>query len=74
MRCHPWWDGLAFDFFCSWTVGFLRAIIFQLAHCVDIAEVATSEVPRRGVDFAPHQMATTVDIDAPRPVVAYARH
>jgi linoleoyl-CoA desaturase len=68
---NPWWAVLAFYFVCSWTVGFMLAIIFQLAHCVDIAEVATSEAPRRGVDFAPHQMATTVDIDAPMPVVGH---
>ena len=66
---NPWWAVVTFYLVCSWLVGFALAIIFQLAHCVDVAEVATPDAPRRGPDFAAHQLATTVDIASPMPVV-----
>ncbi len=68
---NPWWTVLAFYVVCSWLVGFTLAIIFQLAHCVDLAEVGESEMPRRGEDFATHQLRTTVDIASPIPVVGH---
>lgn len=34
-----WWGVLAFYAACSRLVGFTLAIIFQLAHCVDLAEM-----------------------------------
>ena len=46
---HPWWIVLAFYLACSWVVGLLLAIIFQLAHCVDVVDVrARRDAPRRG--------------------------
>lgn len=66
---HPWWGVLAFYLFCSWSVGFLLANIFQLAHCVDLAEFLTPDAPRRGADFELHQLRTTVDIRCSVPVV-----
>ncbi|MEO8694721.1 MAG: acyl-CoA desaturase [Acidimicrobiales bacterium] len=62
MAFHPWWGVLTFYLVCSWSVGFLLANIFQLAHCVDLAEFATPDAPRRGADFELHQLRTTVDI------------
>jgi len=59
---HRWWTVLAFYFACSWLVGLVLAICFQLAHCVDIVEFATPESPRRGDDFVLHQLRTTADV------------
>ncbi|CAB4880696.1 unannotated protein [freshwater metagenome] len=69
MAFHPWWGVLGFYVACSWLVGFLLANIFQLAHCVDIAEFFTPDAPRRGSDFELHQLRTTVDIRCKVPVV-----
>jgi linoleoyl-CoA desaturase len=68
---NPWWGVLAFYAICSWCVGFVLAIIFQLAHCVDLAERPDPAASRRGDDFAAHQMRTTVDIASPVPVVGH---
>lgn len=68
---NPWWGVLAFYAACSWLVGFMLAVIFQLAHCVDLAEMPDRAAPRRGADFAAHQLRTTVDIDAPMPVFGH---
>ncbi len=59
---HPWWVVLAFYLACSWLVGLLLAIIFQLAHCVDNVEAVAGDEPRRGAAFELHQLRTTVDI------------
>ena len=66
---NPWWAVLAFYLTCSWLVGFLLAITFQLAHCVDITTMHDTNVPRRGDDFVSHQLATTADIATPIPVI-----
>lgn len=66
---NPWWGVLAFYLACSWLVGFVLAVIFQLAHCVDVVESAGPEAARRGPDFAVHQLATTANIESPFPVV-----
>jgi linoleoyl-CoA desaturase len=66
---NPWWAVLVFYLACSWLVGFLLAITFQLAHCVDITTMYDSTVPRRGDDFASHQLDTTADIATPLPVI-----
>jgi linoleoyl-CoA desaturase len=62
MLFFPWWTVLLFYVSCSWLVGFILANFFQLAHCVDVAEMATPDTPRRGHDFVLHQLRTTVDI------------
>ncbi|MGB8861073.1 MAG: acyl-CoA desaturase [Ilumatobacteraceae bacterium] len=62
MLFHPWWGVLAFYLAISWSVGFLLANMFQLAHCVDLAEFLTPDAPRRGPAFELHQLRTTVDI------------
>lgn len=66
---NPWWAVLAFYLACSWTVGLILAVTFQLAHCVDAAEFPSSDTPRRGDDFVAHQLRTTCDIASPTPVV-----
>jgi linoleoyl-CoA desaturase len=68
---NPWWKVLVFYLACSWCVGFALALIFQLAHCVDLADVADPEAARRGDDFAMHQLRTTVDISSPMPVFGH---
>ena len=42
-------------------------MIFQLAHCVDVTTMHDADAPRRGDDFAIHQMRTTADIASPDP-------
>jgi linoleoyl-CoA desaturase len=68
---NPWWGVVAFYVVCSWMVGFVLAMIFQLAHCVDAAEVGVPDGPRRGDEFAAHQLRTTVDIATPVPVIGH---
>lgn len=69
MLFNPWRYVLAWYLACSWFVGFTLAMIFQLAHCVDNADVATPETERRGEEFAAHQLRTTVDVASPVPIV-----
>jgi linoleoyl-CoA desaturase len=69
MLFNPWRQVLAWYVACSWCVGFTLAMMFQLAHCVDNADVAGPEVERRGDQFAAHQLRTTVDVASPLPVV-----
>jgi linoleoyl-CoA desaturase len=68
---NPWWAVLGFYLVCSWSVGFLLALIFQLAHCVEAAEIRSGDEPRRGPQFADHQLCTTVNIAAPMPVLGH---
>ena len=68
---NPWWAVLVFYAVCSWCVGFVLAIIFQLAHCVDVTERPDADASRRGDDFALHQLRTTVDIASPMPIVGH---
>ncbi|MFN0090700.1 MAG: fatty acid desaturase family protein [Acidimicrobiales bacterium] len=60
---HPWWAVLAFYAVAAWVVGFMLAVIFQLAHCVDRAEFLLPDAPRRGAHFPLHQLRTTVDVE-----------
>jgi linoleoyl-CoA desaturase len=60
---YPWWAVMGFYLICSWVVGFTLAVIFQLAHCVDTAEFAVPDEPRRGDDFELYQLRTTVDVE-----------
>jgi len=69
---HAWWVVLAFYFACSWLVGFFLAVFFQVAHCVDNVEFADVEAPRRGIDFAAHQLRTTSDVDCRTTIVGPA--
>jgi linoleoyl-CoA desaturase len=66
---NPWWAVVTFYAICSWCVGFGLAVIFQLAHCVDIAERPDADASRRGDQFVVHQLRTTVDIASPMPLV-----
>ena len=69
MLFHPWWSVLAFYVAISWSVGFLLANMFQLAHCVEEAEFCDPGVARRGSDFEAHQLRTTIDIRCNVPIV-----
>lgn len=68
---NPWWAVLTFYLAVSWLVGFSLAITFQLAHCVEQADVTGADCARRGDDFAQHQLNTTVDIASPVPVLGH---
>jgi linoleoyl-CoA desaturase len=59
---HPWWVVLAFYLGCSWAIGFVLAVIFQLAHCVEATEFTDETAPRRGDDFGAHQLHTTANV------------
>lgn len=59
---HPWWVVLAFYLGCSWAIGFILAVTFQVAHCVEATEFAEESGPRRGDDFALHQLRTTANV------------
>nr|WP_255216550.1 acyl-CoA desaturase [Pseudenhygromyxa sp. WMMC2535] len=63
-----WAWGLAFYVVAFYLAGFVLALVFQLAHCVEEAEfisLAPSEHIERG--FAQHQLATTVDFARENP-------
>jgi linoleoyl-CoA desaturase len=62
----PWWAVIPTYLVGSWTIGSVLAITFQIAHCVDVAEFATPDSPRRGDDFVWHQLRTTVDVATDR--------
>jgi linoleoyl-CoA desaturase len=66
---HRWWTVLAFYFACSWLVGFVLAVFFQLAHAVDTTGFALPSTPRRGDDFAAHQLHTTANVSCRTPVI-----
>jgi linoleoyl-CoA desaturase len=66
---NPWWAVVAFYLTCSWLVGFVLAVTFQLAHCVDITTMHDSTAPRRGDEFVTHQLATTADFDTSIPLL-----
>ena len=68
---NPWWAVLAFYLGCSWLVGFVLAMVFQLAHCVDVTAMHDVGVSRRGDDFVRHQMRSTADIASPVPVLGH---
>ena len=69
---NPWWAVLACYLVCSWLVGFALAIVFQLAHCVDVTTMHDdTATPRRGDDFAMHQLRTTADIESRLPVLGH---
>ena len=71
MLFNPWRDVLAWYLACSWLVGFTLAMMFQLAHCVDIATFPPSDAQRRGDQFVDHQLRTTVDVSSPVPVAGH---
>jgi linoleoyl-CoA desaturase len=68
MLFNPWRQVLAWYLVCSWFVGFTLAMMFQLAHCVDNADVTSPDAERRGDQFVAHQLRTTVDVASPVPV------
>jgi linoleoyl-CoA desaturase len=68
---NPWWTVIVIYLACSWVVGLVLAVTFQLAHCVDAAEFTGAHAARRGDDFVSHQLLTTVDVASPLPVVGH---
>jgi len=69
---NPWQWVLVAYVACSWLVGFVLAVVFQLAHMVGVAEITDADVPRRGAHRVAQQLRTTVDIASPTPVVGAA--
>lgn len=68
---NPWWAVLAFYLASSWIVGFVLAVTFQLAHCVDETATGDGTTPHRGADFLGHQLDATADIASPVPVAGH---
>lgn len=69
---NPWWAVLAFYLSLSWLVGFVLAVTFQLAHCVEGMAFEDESSPRRGLDFVPHVLRTTSDVASPVPIIGHA--
>jgi linoleoyl-CoA desaturase len=61
---NSWWVVLTAYLVCSWAVGFVLAVTFQLAHCTAQSAFADADAPRRGDDFTLHQLRTTCDVDS----------
>jgi len=66
---HRWWTVVAFYFASSWLVGFVLAVFFQLAHCVDTTDFTEPATSRQGDDFARHQLRTTSNVNCQMPVL-----
>lgn len=62
MLFHPWYVVAGMYVAISWCSGFYLAVLFQLAHCVDVADFATEDAKLTGDDGVRHQLNTTVDI------------
>lgn len=69
---HPWWKVLIFYVVCSWCLGLMLAVTFQLAHCVSEATFVAPDADYRGRRFAVHQLATTVNVHCGVPAVRHA--
>ncbi len=68
---NPWWAVLVFYLCISWVVGFVLAVTFQLAHCVEGMLFTDESSPHRGKDFVAHQLATTTNVASPLPVIGH---
>lgn len=66
---HRWWVVLTVYALSSWCVGFSLAVMFQVAHAVEGADITGAEVARRGDDFVTHQLRTTLDVRGELPAV-----
>ncbi len=69
---HPWWQVLIFYLVCSWCLGLMLAVTFQLAHCVSEATFVAPDAEYRGRRFAVHQLATTVNVHCGVPGARHA--
>jgi linoleoyl-CoA desaturase len=66
---HPWWAVLASYLAISWLVGFILAMVFQLAHCTDRVEFLGAATPAADEPFELRQLRTTADIRCSFPIV-----
>jgi len=66
---HPWWAVLLFYLVGSWLVGFILAMIFQLAHCNDEVEFLDATAVGAHEPFEVRQLRTTADIECRVPVL-----
>ena len=69
---NPWWAVAAFYLSLAWLVGFVLAVTFQMAHCVEGMAFEDESAPHRGPDFVPHVLRTTSDVASPLPVIGHA--
>jgi linoleoyl-CoA desaturase len=61
---HPWWCVLGVYLGVSYAVGFMLAVTFQVAHCVQEADmVAFDPGTLKGDAMVIHQLNTTVDVE-----------
>jgi linoleoyl-CoA desaturase len=66
---HPWWGVLFFYLGGSWLVGFILAMVFQLAHCTDAVEfLGAADLGPTG-SFEVRQLRTTADIECRVPLL-----
>lgn len=63
---HPWWCVLAVYVGVSYAVGFMLAVTFQVAHCVQEADMLAEDPGTlKGDAMVIHQLNTTVDVETP---------
>jgi linoleoyl-CoA desaturase len=76
MLFHPILDVVSIYLTVAITSGIVLSVVFQLAHCVDVAEfpspVVTPEgAPRMQTDWAVHQVQTTVNFSRRNPILRW---
>jgi len=69
---HGFWIGLLFHLSAHFVAGVTLSIVFQLAHCVEVAEFPPVPTPPgRDVEWAEHQLRTSVDFAPGNPLLTY---
>jgi linoleoyl-CoA desaturase len=73
LMVHSWWQVLVIYAIGSFVLGQTMTVTFQLAHCVEEAEFPSrAEMHEQGkVDWARHQVETTVDFAQRNPFLTY---
>jgi len=69
---HPWSKGLIVYGVCSWCLGRMLAVTFQLAHCVSETTFVAPDAEYRGRRFTVHQLATTDNVHCGVPMARHA--
>jgi len=66
MLLHPWWAVLGVYAIAAFVSGVILSVVFQLAHCVDVADFPSPAITAEGnhaiaTTWSVHQVQTTVD-------------
>lgn len=73
MLLHPWWCIVALYGIVSFVQGVTMSVVFQMAHCVELAEFPTprNETGRIESSWGAHQVQTTVDFATRNPFLTW---